>query len=116
MSVVMYGIKNCDTIKKAKQWLESHAISYRFHDYRSDGIDETLLSAFLAAESWEVLLNKRGTTWRQQPDAVKNNIEKESAIALMLEYPAMIKRPVLITKNKLVVGFKAEQYQNIFTN
>ena len=114
MSITLYGIKNCDTIKKAKKWLESEQIAYRFHDYRSDGIDAALMSEFLTTQSWEVLLNKRGTTWRAQSDDVKNNIDQQSAIALMLEHPAMIKRPVLITADTTHVGFKADVYQSIF--
>ena len=116
MSVVIYGIKNCDTIKKAKKWLELQGIDYRFHDYRTDGIDQSLVDSFLTQQSWEVLLNKRGTTWRQQPEEVKQTIDENSAVALMLEHPAMIKRPVLTTLNKVVVGFKAEQYQEIFSD
>ncbi|NQZ29754.1 MAG: ArsC family reductase [Oceanospirillaceae bacterium] len=114
MSITLYGIKNCDTIKKAKKWLESEQLEYHFHDYRSDGLDSDLLALFLETQSWEVLLNKRGTTWRAQSDAVKNNIDRQSAIALMLEHPAMIKRPVLITPNTVQVGFKADLYQTIF--
>lgn len=114
MSITLYGIKNCDSIKKAKKWLESNQIEYRFHDYRSDGIDSDLLALFLETQSWEVLLNKRGTTWRAQSDAVKNNIDQQSAIALMLEHPAMIKRPVLITPTTVEVGFKTDLYQDIF--
>jgi len=114
MSITLYGIKNCDTIKKAKKWLESEQIDYRFHDYRSDGIDAALLGEFLKTQSWEILLNKRGTTWRAQSDDMKNNIDEQSAIALMLEHPAMIKRPVLITTDTTHVGFKADVYQSIF--
>ncbi|NRA20747.1 MAG: ArsC family reductase [Oceanospirillaceae bacterium] len=114
MSITLYGIKNCDTIKKAKKWLEAEQIDYRFHDYRSDGIDAELLSEFLKTQSWEVLLNKRGTTWRTQSDEVKNSIDQASAIALMLAHPAMIKRPVLITPTSVQVGFKADWYQTIF--
>ena len=114
MSITLYGIKNCDTIKKAKKWLEAEQIDYRFHDYRSDGIDAELLSEFLKTQSWEVLLNKRGTTWRTQRDEVKNSIDQASAIALMLAHPAMIKRPVLITPTSVQVGFKADWYQTIF--
>ncbi|MEH6445472.1 MAG: ArsC family reductase [Oceanospirillaceae bacterium] len=114
MSIVLYGIKNCDTIKKAKKWLESQSIDYRFHDYRVDGIDRALMDEFLTTQSWEVLLNKRGTTWRQLSDGIKNNIDEQKAIELMLEQPAMIKRPVITTPNSVMVGFKADQYQAIF--
>jgi len=117
-NLVLYGIKNCDTIKKAKKWLENQGIDYHFHDYRVDGIDEALLQQFLQNHSWEVLLNKRGTTWRQQSDEVKNTINETWALALMIEHPAMIKRPVLALStaktNNTLVGFKAEQYQQFF--
>jgi Spx/MgsR family transcriptional regulator len=117
-SVVLYGIKNCDTIKKAKKWLDSQGLDYRFHDYRVDGIDETLLQQFLQSHSWEILLNKRGTTWRQQSNDVKNTIDQTRALALMLEHPAMIKRPVLTMStsktNNSLVGFKADQYHEFF--
>jgi Spx/MgsR family transcriptional regulator len=116
MSTILYGIKNCDTIKKAKKWLESQNIDYRFHDYRVDGIDAALMDEFLTTQSWETLLNKRGTTWRQQSDDVKNTIDKDSAVQLMLEHPAMIKRPVLVTPTSVLVGFKADQYQEIFAH
>jgi len=115
MSVKLYGIKNCDTIKKARKWLEQQNIEYQFHDYRSDGIDRELLDGFLQTQPWDLLLNKRGTTWRQQSDEVKNNIDQQSAIDLMLEHPAMIKRPVLVTTTTVMVGFKADQYQDIFS-
>ncbi|MCJ8337710.1 MAG: ArsC family reductase [Pseudomonadales bacterium] len=115
MSVKLYGIKNCDTIKKAKKWLEQQNIEYKFHDYRSDGIDRDLLNGFLQTQAWDLLLNKRGTTWRQQSDEIKNNIDQKSAIDLMLEHPAMIKRPVLVTPTTVLVGFKADQYRDIFS-
>lgn len=117
-AITLYGIKNCDTIKKAKKWLESNDITYRFHDYRVDGIDRDLINHLLQQNSWDILLNKRGTTWRQQNDDVKDSINEESAIALMLEQPAMIKRPVLAmtntTPNNFLVGFKADQYETLF--
>lgn len=116
MSVTLYGIKNCDTIKKARKWLTDQAVDYRFHDYRADGIDRELLDFFLQSQDWQVLLNKRGTTWRQQSDQVKENIDKDSAIELMLAHPAMIKRPVLCTPDTVLVGFKADQYQTIFAS
>jgi arsenate reductase len=114
MSIVLYGIKNCDTIKKAKKWLEAQSIDYRFHDYRVDGIDRALMDEFLTTQSWDVLLNKRGTTWRQLSDDIKNSIDEQKAIELMLEQPAMIKRPVMTTPISVMVGFKADQYQAIF--
>lgn len=114
MSIIIYGIKNCDSIKKAKKWLEQNNIEYQFHDYRVDGIDNELLNTFSAQLSWQDLLNKRGTTWRQQPDEIKNNIDEAGALALMLEYPAMIKRPLLVAKSQMILGFKPEQYNDFF--
>ncbi len=111
----LYGIKNCDTIKKAKAWLDANDIVYAFHDYRKDGIQQDWLEQTEQALGWEVLLNKRGTTYRQLSDEQKDNIDQASAIALMLEHPAMIKRPVLIHQHQYFVGFKAEQYQEIFS-
>jgi Spx/MgsR family transcriptional regulator len=109
----MYGIPNCDTIKKARKWLEAHQIEYRFHDYRKEGLEKNQLEAWADELGWEVLLNKRGTTWRQQPDEVKNTINEASAIELMLQHPAMIKRPLLDTGSERKVGFKDTEYSNL---
>lgn len=110
----LFGIPNCDTIKKAKLWLESNDIDYQFHDYRKNGIDEAWLRKTESELGWETMLNKRGTTYRQLSDEQKNNIDKESAVALMLEYPAMIKRPILINKGSYHIGFNAEAYSSVF--
>ncbi|QUJ66750.1 ArsC family reductase [Photobacterium sp. GJ3] len=114
MSTIAYGIKNCDTIKKMKKWLDAQGIDYRFHDYRADGLDPGLLETFEAALGWEAMLNKRGTTFRQLSDEQKNNLNRDNALALMLEHPAMIKRPLLVHNNTYHLGFKPEQYQGIF--
>ena len=108
--ICLYGIKNCDTIKKARSWLESSGIDYRFHDYRVDGLGRAQLESWAQELGWEALLNKRGTTWRTQPDSVKNSIDEASAISLMLEHPAMIKRPLLDTGTARHLGFKAADY------
>lgn len=111
----LYGISNCDTIKKAKAWLESHDIAYRFHDYRKQGLERELLEAMEAALGWQALLNRRGTTWRGLPDTVKDNIERDSALAVMLEHPALIKRPVLATADRgYDLGFSDDLYTEIF--
>jgi Spx/MgsR family transcriptional regulator len=110
MMITLYGIPNCDTIKKARKWLEANNCDYQFHDFRKDGLEEALLRSWADELGWETLLNKRGTTWRQQPDDVKENINETSAIQLMLQYPAMIKRPVLDTGNVRRVGFKDTDY------
>ncbi|MDO6705249.1 ArsC family reductase [Photobacterium sp. 1_MG-2023] len=114
MSTIAYGIKNCDTIKKMKKWLDAQGIDYRFHDYRADGLDPSLLETFEAELGWEAMLNKRGTTFRQLSDEQKNNLNRDNALALMLEHPAMIKRPLLVHNNTYHLGFKPEQYQGIF--
>ncbi|WP_343861969.1 ArsC family reductase [Aliiglaciecola litoralis] len=112
----LYGIKNCDTIKKAKKWLETHSIEYHFHDYRVDGLDPQWLKTTEANLGWDKLLNQRGTTFRQLSDVQKSDLNTEKALALMLEAPAMIKRPVLIHADNYYLGFKPDQYQQIFAN
>ncbi|UIP28657.1 ArsC family reductase [Photobacterium sp. TLY01] len=114
MSTIAYGIKNCDTIKKMKKWLDEQGIEYRFHDYRVDGLDRSLLETFEAELGWEALLNKRGTTFRQLSDEQKNTLNRDSALTLMLEQPAMIKRPLLVHNQSYHLGFKPDQYQAIF--
>lgn len=111
--ITLYGIPNCDTIKKAKKWLEANSVEYRFHDFRKDGLEAEQLKGWADEQGWELLLNKRGTTWRQQPDEVKNSIDEASALALMLEQPAMIKRPVLDTGSQRKVGFKDSEYAEL---
>jgi len=114
--ITVYGIKNCDTIKKARKWLESNGVDYQFHDFRKDGLEQEQLKAWVAELGWEVLLNKRGTTWRQLPEETKANIDQDSAIAVMLENPAIIKRPVLDTGALRKVGFKDAEYTALFNN
>ncbi|MBC3764332.1 ArsC family reductase [Neptunicella marina] len=110
----MYGIKNCDTIKKARKWLEQQNIEYTFHDYRADGIDKSWLQDVCNNVDWQALLNTRGTTYRQLSDQQKSDMNQSKAIELMLEYPAMIKRPLLLSKGTYQLGFKPEQYQDLF--
>lgn len=111
--VTMYGIANCDTIRKARRWLDENGIEYRFHDYRKDGIDTAQLQAWSAEFGWEKLLNRRGTTWRKLSDAEREGLNRERAIALLLKYPAMIKRPLLDTGSQRLLGFAAEDYQKL---
>jgi Spx/MgsR family transcriptional regulator len=111
---IMFGIKNCDTIKKAKNWLEQHQISFEFHDYRQQGLEITTLQAFCDALGYEVLLNTRGTTWRGLAQEQKENIDQAKAIALMLEFPALIKRPVLHHHDQYLCGFTVNSYANFF--
>jgi arsenate reductase (glutaredoxin) len=112
-SITIYGIKNCDTMKKARTWLDQHKIAYDFHDYKSAGIDKPVLEAWAKKVGWEVLLNRAGTTFKKLPDAKKENLDEKKAIALMLDQPSMIKRPVLDVGGKLAVGFKPELYEKM---
>jgi len=108
--VTIYGIKNCDTMKKARAWLDSHGVSYEFHDYKTAGASKEKLKAWCDELGWETLLNRAGTTFRKLPEADKAGLNERKAMALMLEQPSMIKRPVLEVGNKLLVGFKPEIY------
>ncbi|QNQ61915.1 ArsC family reductase [Brucella sp. 6810] len=114
MSVTIYGIKNCDTMKKARIWLEDHGIDYAFHDYKKDGIDAETLDRFLKTVPWEQLLNRAGTTFRKLPEDVRSNVDAASARELMLAQPSMVKRPVLERDGELMVGFKPAQYEAYF--
>ncbi|MDD1784158.1 ArsC family reductase [Enterovibrio sp. ZSDZ35] len=115
MTTVVYGIKNCDTIKKAVKWLEQEGKAFTFHDYRKDGIDQDMLKQFVEALGWEALVNKRGTTFRALSDEQKNNLDETNAIALMLVQPAMIKRPLLAYGGSYYLGFKPAEYESIFS-
>ena len=109
-SITIYGIKNCDTMKKARNWLDSHGIGYDFHDYKTAGIAKDKLRQWSDELGWETLLNRAGTTFRQLPDADKAGLNERKALALMLAQPSMIKRPVLDVGGKLLVGFKPDIY------
>jgi arsenate reductase (glutaredoxin) len=111
MSMTLYGIKNCDTMKKARTWLDDRKVAYTFHDYKAEGIDRAHLERWCRELGWEIVLNRAGTTFRNLPDADKKDLNERKAIALMLAQPSMIKRPVLDKGGKLVVGFKPEVYQ-----
>jgi arsenate reductase len=111
MTITMYGIKNCDTIKKARTWLEDRGIAYQFHDYKASGIDRARLEAWSGELGWEKLLNRAGTTFKKLPDADKADIDEAKAIGLMMAQPSMIKRPVLDTGHGLLLGFKPEIYE-----
>lgn len=108
--IVLYGIKNCDTVKKARRWLEAQGIDYRFHDFRADGLDEKRLAAWIKTCGWETLLNRRGTTWRKLPEADRADLDAAKAAALMLREPTLVKRPVLETGREVLVGFKEAEY------
>ncbi|MBZ9696718.1 MULTISPECIES: ArsC family reductase [Mesorhizobium] len=111
MTITMYGITNCDTIKKARVWLESHDLPYRFHDYRAEGIEAGKLNGWAGKVGWEKLLNKGSTSFRELPEADKQGLDEKKAKALMLAKPTMIRRPVLEIGDRVVVGFKPEVYE-----
>jgi arsenate reductase len=112
MSLTIYGIKNCDTMKKARAWLDKRGVAYAFHDYKTAGIERDRLERWERKVGWETLLNRAGTTFRKLPDKDKADLDAKKAMALMLAQPSMIKRPVLdLGGGKLLVGFAPEQYQ-----
>lgn len=112
--VKIYGIKNCDTMKKAFRWLDDHNVPYEFDDYKKQGADEDVLKIAIDQHGWETVINRRGTTWRKLPDDVKETMDEASALAIAQENPSIIKRPLLVKEEDITLGFKAEQYQDIF--
>ena len=110
MAITIYGIKNCDTMKKARAWLDKKGVAHDFHDYKTAGIDRERLERWVKKVGWETLLNRAGTTFRKLPDDDKEGLNERKALALMLAQPSMIKRPVLDLGGKLLVGFKPELY------
>jgi Spx/MgsR family transcriptional regulator len=110
MGLTLYGIKACDTMKKARDWLDARGVAYAFHDYKAAGIDRASLERWCAQAGWETLLNRAGTTFRKLPEAQKAGLDARKAVALMLDQPSMIKRPVLEGEGRLIVGFKPEVY------
>jgi len=108
--ITIYGIRNCDTMKKARAWLEANGVTYAFHDYKTEGIDKAALERWAKEVGWEMLLNRAGTTFRKLPEAERENVTERKAIALMLKQPSMIKRPVLDAGGRLIVGFKPDVY------
>jgi arsenate reductase len=111
--VTIYGIKNCDTMKKARAWLDGHGVAYAFHDYKSAGIDRARLEGWIRELGWEALLNRAGTTFRKLPEAAKEGLDERRAVALMLEQPSMIRRPVLEADGRLLVGFEPVEYETV---
>jgi arsenate reductase len=114
MQPTLYGIRNCDTVKKARAWLDAHGIVYVFHDYKAAGIDEARLRGWSRELGWERLLNRAGTTFRKLPEPAKQGIDEDKAVALMLGQPSMIRRPVLDLGDRRLVGFAAQDYQTAF--
>jgi arsenate reductase len=115
LPVTLYGIRNCDTMKKAWTWLDRHGVAYAFHDYKKQGVDRAHLERWAADVGWERLLNRAGTTFKKLPDADKQGLDQAKAIALMLSQPSMIKRPVLEADGRLLVGFRPEDYAKAFS-
>jgi Spx/MgsR family transcriptional regulator len=114
MTVTIYGIRNCDTMKKARAWLDARGVAYRFHDYKAEGIDAASLTRFVDTLGWEAVLNRAGTTFRALPDADKQDLDAARAIALLQAQPSMIKRPILDRDGALTAGFKPEIYETLF--
>ncbi len=110
----IYGIKNCDTMKKTFKWLDEMGIEYNFYDYKKNGVDEKILKKAVKEFSWEQVLNRKGMTWRKLPKDVQSSMDEKKAIDIALENPSIIKRPLLIHKEEMVLGFNPETYENMF--
>lgn len=111
--ITLYGIPNCDSMKKARKWLTTHAVPYDFHDYKKLGVDEKLLRIWISNVGWEVLLNRRGMMWRKLTQAQRDNMDEENAITVMLSTPSIIKRPVLVKDDLIMVGFNETKYEEL---
>jgi len=114
MTTLLYGIPNCDTVKKTQKWLSQNNIPYVFHDYRKDGLDHSLIKSFLEKLEWTELLNKRSTSYRQLTEQQKASLSAETIIDLLVEFPTLIKRPLIIHNNQYLLGFKADAYHTLF--
>lgn len=114
MTIEFYGIPNCDTVKKARAWLDGHGVAYRFHDYKKEGADPAKLAVWADAVGWEVLLNRAGTTFRKLDEGDRVDIDRARALALMAAHPSLIKRPVVEHPGGILVGFKADRYEAAF--
>jgi len=112
--ITLYGIKNCDTVKKARKWLETHGIDYQFHDFRDDGLERKAVARWMKELGWETLVNKRSTRWKALDAASRDSMDADSALAAILEQPTLIKRPLLDTGQERHTGFSAASYQKIF--
>ena len=109
--LTVYGIKNCDTMKKAFAWLDSHKVAYVFHDYKKAGADETALAAAFRAHGWENVLNRKGATWRNLPDALKEKMDAKQAMKTALENPSVIRRPMIVRGNEISLGFDEAEFK-----
>lgn len=113
-AITLYGIANCDNVRKARKWLAERGVDYRFHDFRKDGLDQQRLRAWIAELGWEALLNRRGASWRKLPEAVRDGMDEEAAVRVMLEQPAIIKRPLLDLGSERRLGFSPASYEELF--
>lgn len=111
--ITLYGIKNCDTVRKARRWLDQHQVNYRFHDLRADGLDEATLRKWVDTLGWDPLLNRRGTTWRTLSELQRQDLDPTKAMTLMLANPTLIKRPVLVRDRVILVGFSETDYSEL---
>ena len=116
LDITIYGIKNCDTMKKAFKWLDENGVKYVFHDYKKGGADLAVLKQAIKEHGWETVINRRGTTWRQLPDDIKTAMNNENALKTAEENPSIIKRPLLIAENKSYLGFAPQQYSDLLLN
>ena len=112
--MIIYGISNCDTVKKAKNWLDSHNIDYQFHDFRTDGINKDIINVWLNTVAWDKILNKRSTSWRNLDASTQQAINATNVVDLLIENPTLIKRPVMDVNDIITVGFNSDTYQGIF--
>jgi Spx/MgsR family transcriptional regulator len=112
--ITLYGIKNCDTVKKARNWLDQHSVEYRFHDFRVDGLEAETVENWLAELGWEKLVNRRSTSWKALDQATRENMDEKSALTAIMAQPTLIKRPLLDTGHERFTGFSAADYQKIF--
>ena len=114
MDIDIYGIANCDTMKKARAWLSAQGLDYRFHDYKKEGVDGVLLARWCDAAGWQALLNRKGTTWQRLAEADRADVDRERAMALMMAHPSLIRRPVLVAGDAIEVGFSEDRYRALF--
>ncbi len=114
MTITVYGIKNCDTMKKTFKWLDDHDVDYGFHDYKKAGIDDTALTHAIDAHGWENVINRRGTTWRKLPDDIKTSMNADTAIKIAHENPSIIKRPIITNGGTIILGFDMDKYEQAF--
>jgi arsenate reductase len=110
LTITVHGIPNCDTVKKARTWLDAQGVAYRFHDFKKDGLEAETLRGWMADAGWEKLLNRAGTTFRKLPEADRSDLDAEKAVAIMLANPSAIKRPVVTGAGPVIVGFKADEW------